>query len=292
MVQHVDMRGKTVLITGATNGIGRVTALEIAKMGAHVVIVGRNASKTQAAASEIKATTKNNAVDTLIGDLSSMADVRRVADEFKRGYQRLDALINNAGAVFSSREETVDGYEMTFALNHLSYFLLTNLLLDMLKASAPSRIVNVASDAHRGMSLNFDDLQHKKSYGIGGWRAYGESKLANVLFTYELAQRLAGTSVTANVLHPGFVSTGFGHNKGQLMGMVMGVMQGLFALTPEQGAETMIYLASSPEVEGVTGKYFDKSKAVQSSSQSYDKDSARRLWEVSESMVGLKSAVV
>ncbi len=292
MAQHTDMRGKTVLITGATNGIGKVTALEIAKMGARVVIVGRNASKTQAVANEIKAASKNDAVDILIGDLSVMADVRRVADEFKRKYQRLDVLVNNAGAYFTSRQETVDGYEMTFALNHLNYFLLTDLLLDTLKASAPSRIVNVSSDAHRGMSLNFDDLQHKQAYGTAGWPAYGESKLANILFTYELAQRLAGTGVTANVLHPGFVATGFGHNSSKIMGLVMGVVQRFFALTPEQGAETMIYLATSPEVEGITGKYFDKSKAVQSSSQSYDKDAAHRLWEISESLVGLKSAVV
>jgi NAD(P)-dependent dehydrogenase (short-subunit alcohol dehydrogenase family) len=292
MAQHIDMRGKTVLITGATNGIGKVTALEIAKMGASVVIVGRNRSRTEAVASEIKAAAGNNAVDILIGDLSSMADVRRVADEFKQKYQRLDVLINNAGAVFSNRQESVDGYEVTFALNHLSYFLLTNLLLETLKASAPSRIINVSSDAHRGASLDFDDLQTIKSYGMGGFGAYSRSKLANVLFTYELAQRLAGTGVTANVLHPGLVATGFGHNNNVLMGLAMSVIQRLFALTPEQGAETTVYLASSPEVEGVTGKYFDKSKAVQSSSQSYDKDSARRLWEVSESMVGLKSPVI
>lgn len=292
MVQHHDLKNKIVLITGATNGIGKVTALELAKMGASVVIVGRSPSRTEATAREIKAAAKNEAIDTLIGDLSSMADVRRIADEFKSKYQRLDVLVNNAGAVFNTRQESADGYEMTFALNHLSYFLLTNLLLDTLKASAPSRIVNVSSDAHRGFTLDFDDLQNKKLYGMGGFGAYGRSKLANILFTYELAQRLAGTGVTANVLHPGFVATGFGHNGSPLMGYVMSVIQRLFALTPEQGAETTIYLAASPEVEGVTGKYFHKSKAAQSSSQSSDKDAARRLWEISDTLVGLESAVI
>jgi NAD(P)-dependent dehydrogenase (short-subunit alcohol dehydrogenase family) len=291
MTQHADMSGKIILITGATNGIGKVTALELAKMGASVVIVGRSRSRTEAAANEIKAASKNNLVDILIGDLSSIAEVRRVADEFKRKYQHLDVLINNAGAVFNTRQETVDGYEMTFGLNHLSYFLLTSLLLDVLKASAPSRIVNVASDAHRGSSIDFNDLQNEKSYGMGGFGAYSRSKLANVLFTYELARRLAGTGVTANVLHPGFVATGFGHNSSKMMSLAMSMIQRLFALTPEQGAETMIYVATSPEVEGVTGKYFDKNKAVQSSPQSYDEAGARRLWEISESLVGLKSPI-
>lgn len=291
MAQRQDMNGKTILITGATNGIGKVTALELAKMGASVVIVGRSQSRTESVASEIKVTSKNDAVDTLIGDLSSMADARQVADEFKRKHQRLDVLVNNAGAVFNTRQETVDGYEMTFALNHLSYFLLTNLLLDTLKASTPARIVNVSSDAHRGFTLDFDDLQNKKHYGTGGFGAYGRSKLANVLFTYELARRLAGTGITANVLHPGFVATGFGHNNGRAMALIMGVIHRLFALTPEQGAETTIYLASSPQVEDITGKYFDKCKAVQSSPQSYDEAAARRLWEISESLVGLKSAL-
>lgn len=292
MAQPLDMHGKTVLITGATNGIGKVTALELAKMSATVVLVGRSRSRTEAVASEIKSASKNNAVDLLIGDLSSMAEVRRIADEFQRKYQRLDVLVNNAGAYFTSRQETVDGYEMTFGLNHLNYFLLTNLLLDTLKSSVPSRIVNVASDAHTNGVINFDDLQLKKSYGMAGITAYSQSKLANVLFTYELAKRLAGTGVTANAIHPGFVASGFAHNNGTAISVLMKIIGRLFALTPEQGAETIIYLASSPEVEGVTGKYFEKCQAVQSAPQSYDEAAARRLWEISETMVNQQSAVV
>jgi NAD(P)-dependent dehydrogenase (short-subunit alcohol dehydrogenase family) len=279
------MDGKVCLLTGATNGIGRVAARELAKMGAAVVIVGRNPARTEATVYEIRSQTGSSAVDSIIADLSSMAEVRRAAEEFKSRYKRLDVLLNNAGALFARRQETVDGYEMTFALNHLSYFLLTKLLLDTLKASAPSRIVNVSSDAHRGMRLNFDDLQNQKSYRMFGNEAYGQSKLANVLFTYELARRLTGTSVTANVLHPGVVATGFGHNNGGVVGLALRVVH-RFALTPEQGAETLIYLASSPEVEGVTGKFFYKCKPVESSPESYNEAAARRLWEISEQMAG------
>jgi NAD(P)-dependent dehydrogenase (short-subunit alcohol dehydrogenase family) len=216
-----------------------------------------------------------------------MAQVRQLADEFKAKYNRLDVLVNNAGAVFSQRRETDDGYEMTFALNHLNYFLLTNLLLDLLKASAPSRIINVSSDAHRmTRGLNFDDLQRKRHYNLMGFGAYSDSKLANVLFTYELARRLHGTAVTANAVHPGSVATGFAHNTPGLLDQLMNIVH-RFSLTPEEGARTMIYLASSPAVEGVGGKYFDKSKAVQSSQVSYDEEAARRLWEISEQMTGL-----
>lgn len=287
MVNHEQMKGKTVLITGATNGIGKETALGLARLGAHLVIVGRSATKTQATADEIKSKTGSQQVDVLLADLSSMADVRRLADAFKQKYTRLDVLVNNAGGVFASRQETVDGYEMTFALNHLSYFLLTNLLLDMLKASAPSRIVNVSSDAHTFGPMHFDDLMMKNNYSMGGFRAYGQSKLANVLFSYELARRLSGTGVTSNVLHPGFVASGFGRNNRGLMNLIMGMMH-RFALTPERGAETSIYLAASPEVEGMTGKYFDRSKPKESSKDSYDQVSARKLWEISEEMTGLR----
>jgi retinol dehydrogenase 12 len=283
------MNGKTVLITGATNGIGRVAALELAKMGADVVVVGRSREKTQAVVNEIR--TQGGKVDMLLADLSSLDEVRRLAAAFKSKYNRLDVLINNAGAFFSSRHETVDGYEMTFALNHLAYFVLTNELLDVLKDSAPARIINVSSDAHRGTSLNFDDLNRKKSYSGSGFGVYSESKLANVLFTYELARRLQGTDVTVNALHPGFVATGFGHNNGGLARLAMSLIQRVAAISPEKGAETIIYLASSPEVEGVTGRYFDKSKAVRSSDQSYNEAAARRLWEVSEQMTSLAARV-
>jgi len=283
------MNGKVVLITGATNGIGRVAALELAEMGATVIVVGRDAARTEATIHEIKQQTGSSAVDQIVADLSPMAEVRRAAEEFKSRYKRLDVLVNNAGAVFRQRQETVDGYEMTFALNHLAYFLLTNLLLDLLKTSAPSRIVNVSSDAHTSGKMNFDDLHSQRSYGQMGFAPYGNSKLANVLFTYELARRLQGTGVTANVLHPGFVASGFGRNNRGLMDLAMRVLH-RFAISPEEGAQTIIYLASSPAVEGVSGKYFYKSKAVQSSPASYDEAAARRLWEMSEQMVGLARA--
>jgi NAD(P)-dependent dehydrogenase (short-subunit alcohol dehydrogenase family) len=253
-----------------------------------VVIVGRNPAKTEATVHEIKSQTGSSALDQIVADLSSMAEVRRAAEEFKSRYKRLDVLLNNAGALFNRREETVDGYEMTFALNHLSYFLLTNLLLDVLKTSAPARIVNVSSDAHRSAKLNFDDLHTRQSYEIGS-KAYGRSKLANVLFTYQLARRLAGSGVTANALHPGAVATGFGHNNGALARLAFKVFN-RFSMTPEQGAETLIYLASSPEVEGVTGKYFYKCKPVDSAPASYEEATARRLWQASEQMVGLAAS--
>lgn len=281
-----EMDGKVVLITGATNGIGKVAALELAKKGANVVIVGRNPAKTTETAAEIKAGSGNPNVEMIVADLSSMAEVRKVAETFKASHSKLDVLINNAGAVFSSRQETVDGYEMTFAFNHLAYFLLTNLLLDTLKASAPARIVNVSSAAHTNGQLNFDDLQSKNNYGLGGFRAYGLSKLANILFTYELARRIEGSGVTANVLHPGLVGTGFGKNNNRLMTFAMRLIAP-FSLTPEQGADTIIYLASSPQVIGVSGKYWEKRKAIASSPASYDQAAQKQLWAASEQMTGL-----
>lgn len=284
-----NMQGKTVLISGATNGIGKQSALELAKMGAKVVIIGRSKTKTDEALREIQSGSGNKDVHALLADLSSMAEVRRVADEFKKQFSRLDVLLNNAGGVFSTRQETVDGYEMTFALNHLSYFLLTNLLLDTIKASAPARIVNVSSDAHTGGSINFSDLQFKTSgYSMGGFKAYSQSKLMNIMFTYELARRLAGTNVTANALHPGFVNSGFGRNNKGLMQIAMSIAT-LFAINVENGAKTSVYLASSSEVEGVTGKYFDKSKAKKSNAASYDESAQKRLWDISEELTGLKT---
>jgi NAD(P)-dependent dehydrogenase (short-subunit alcohol dehydrogenase family) len=210
--------------------------------------------------------------------------VRQLAEEFQRRFARLDVLVNNAGALFRRRCLSADGIEMTFALNHLTYFLLTNLLLDTLKASAPARVVNVSSDAHRGAQMRFADPQGEHRYS--SWRAYSQSKLANLLFTYELARRLEGTGVTANAVHPGFVATGFGGNHRGLVGLVIRVAK-LAALSPQQGAETLIYLATSPEVEGITGKYFVRKHAVQSSSASYDQAAARRLWQLSAELTGL-----
>ena len=279
------MNDKVVLITGATNGIGKAAALALAKQGATVVIVGRSAAKTEETAAEIRQQS-GVTVDSFLADLSSMAEVRRLAGEFQQRYSRLDVLVNNAGAFYAKREVSVDGYEMTFALNHLSYFLLTNLLLDLLKASAPSRIVNVSSDAHRGAKINLEDLQLETGYSAMG-PAYGRSKLANILFSYELARRLDGTGVTVNALHPGLVATGFAANNAGLVMQMFRLVTRLFGKTPEQGAETIVHLASSPEVEGVTGKYWSQRKAVDSSEVSYNVDDQKRLWEMSAEMTGL-----
>ncbi len=280
-----EMNGKVVLVTGATNGIGKITAQELANKDATVVIVGRNAEKTQATASEIRSKSGNQAVEGLVADLSSLAQVRELAGEFKKKYTRLDVLVNNAGAIFARRQVTADGFEMTFAFNHLAYFLLTNLLLDLLNASAPARIVIVSSAAHLNGPLDFDDLQSNR-YRYGGFGAYGHSKLENVMFTYELARRLEGTGVTANALHPGTVNTGFGKNNGGVMNLAMKAFA-MFQISPEQGAQTSIYLASSPEVKGVSGQYFVNCKPARSSASSYDEEAQKRLWEISEQMTGL-----
>ncbi|MFN7208965.1 MAG: SDR family oxidoreductase [Aggregatilineales bacterium] len=282
MASNATMTGKTVLITGATNGIGKEAARGLAKLGARVLIVGRDAQKCAQTVAELQNSTGNQAIEALRADLSAMSEVRRLADEVKARCPRLDVLLNNAGAYFDKRLTSADGYEMTFALNHLSYFYLTNLLLDLLKASAPARIVNVSSDAHRFARLNVINPHKPPVYS--GFRIYGESKLANVVFTYELARRLEGTGVTVNAMHPGFVRTGFGKNNVGLIAKLFGVMQ-RFALTPEQGADTLIYLASSPEVEGVSGKYFTKRKAVPSSRASYDRTTWEALWTLSERLI-------
>jgi NAD(P)-dependent dehydrogenase (short-subunit alcohol dehydrogenase family) len=280
------MNGKICLVTGATNGIGKATALALAQMGATVVIVGRNPAKSAAVVSEIKHISGNDAVEALIADLSIMAQVRHVADQFKAKYQQLHVLVNNAGGTFFKRQVTAEGFEKTFALNHLSYFLLTNLLLETLKASAPARIVNVASDAHKGAQLDFGDLQSEKSrFSL---TAYGRSKLATVVFSYELARRLSGTGVTCNVLHPGLVRTGFASNLGVVPSAVFGFFM-RFVGPPEQGAQTSVYLASSPEVENVSGKYWEKSTVVPSSRAAYDEATWTRLWDISDTMVAARA---
>ena len=281
-----SMKNKVVLITGGTGGIGKETALALVKMGAAVVIVGRNPQKTAAVTDEIRKASGNPTVEYLLGDLAIQADVRRVAQEFRSHHNRLDVLVNNAGAVFMSREESQDGIEMTFALNHLNYFLLTHLLLDQLKASAPARVINVSSAAHMGGKMNFDDLELRHTYN--GWKAYSQSKLANVLFTYELARRLKGSGVTANTLHPGFVATNFGKSNGGVFQPFFRLAQ-IAAISPHAGAQTSVYLASSPEVEGVTGQYFDKKKAVNSSALSHNAEDAQRLWNISLDRVGLQA---
>ncbi|WP_420642290.1 SDR family oxidoreductase [Candidatus Leptofilum sp.] len=278
-----SLTGKVCLVTGANSGLGKVTASELAKMGATVVMAARSQERGEPALADVRQSSGNSNVHLVLADLSSLTGTRQLAEQFKAEYGRLDILVNNAGAIFKDRQLSADGYEMTFALNHLSYFLLTNLLLDQLKASAPARIVNVSSGAHVGGTINFDDLMMAKKYR--SFAAYSQSKLANVLFTYELVRRLEGSGVTANALHPGGVATGFGSGEG-MMGWLFKLLRP-FLLTPEKGAETQIYLASSPEVEGITGKYFDKKKPVQSSKESYDTAVAQRLWQVSDQLTGL-----
>ena len=281
------MKGKTVIVTGANAGIGKVTASELAAMGAKVTMVCRDKARGEEALRDVRSTSGGD-VDLMLCDFGSLASIRSFAAAFKDSHDRLDVLVNNAGAIIGERRQTADGFEMTFGVNHLGYFLLTNLLLDLLKKSAPSRIVNVASDVHRQGKLDWDDLQHeKKSYAQ--FRAYSDSKLCNVLFTVELARRLQGTGVTANSLHPGVVGTNFGTTGSKLFQVIV-KLGGPFLLSPAKGARTSIHLAASPEVEGVTGKYFAKSREAKPSAASVDPDAARRLWDVSAKMVGWTEA--
>jgi NAD(P)-dependent dehydrogenase (short-subunit alcohol dehydrogenase family) len=285
-MENINLGGKTALVTGATNGIGLVTARELARMGATVVVAGRNPEKTERVVNEIRAATGNERVNKAVADLSALDDIREMADAFKTRYDRLDILVNNAGAIFNKRQESPDGYELTFALNHLGYFLLTNLLLDLLKASAPARIVSVSSGAHhfaRG-GMRWHDLQFRDGYSATG--AYGQSKLANIMFTHELARRLEGTGVTANAMHPGFVASGFGRNNSGIMDFFYRLIAPL-ARTPERGADTIIYLAAAPEVAGVTGEYFEDRKPASLSKAAQDPEAAARLWAISEQMTGL-----
>jgi len=279
------MNNKTILITGASGGIGLQSAIGLAKQGANIVMVGRDKERTSQAVELVKTQTGNRSVSYLLADLSSIQEVRRLAQEFKDKYPALDVLLNNAGAVLLRRKVSVDGYEMTLALNHLNYFLLTQLLLDMLKAAPSGRIVNVASRAHYRGHVNFEDLQSQ--HGYNGMRVYSMSKLMNVLFTYELARRLDGTNVTANCLHPGFVASNFGGNNGWIARIAMRFMTGRIAV--EEGAKCPIFLASSPDVQGVSGKYFNyDTQETRSSEESYDQNIARRLWDVSEELVAIQ----
>jgi len=284
-VNNVDqlMAGKVCLVTGATSGIGEETALGLARLGATVVVAGRNAERCAATVDRIGRQTGNSSVEYLLADLSSQKEVHALAADFKSRHDRLDVLVNNAGAIVLSRRESVDGLELTFALNHLGYFVLTDLLLDVLVSSAPARIVNVSSSSHRRTQINFDDLQKQRRYT--GFRAYAQSKLANVLFTYELARRLEGTGVTANALHPGLVATNFLTNNGRL-GHFLAFFMRIRGISSAKGARTSIYLASSDEVESVSGLYFEKEKAVRSAPASYDQAAAARLWKISAELTG------
>jgi len=282
-----SMVGRTVLVTGGTSGIGRATATGLAAKGARLAIIGRDRGRTDGAAREIRAA-GGGQVDVFVADLSSQSEVRRLADEVLQSLSRIDVLINNVGGYWNTRHVTADGLEHTFALNHLAPFLLTNLLLDRLKQSAPARVVTVASNAHSMGRIDFDDLQGERSYS--GATAYNQSKLANVLFTYELARRLQATAVTANALHPGVVRTSFGVEDRDGVQRLFVPLMRLFMKAPAQGATTSIHLASSPDLEEVTGLYFVNSKPKRSSERSYDEVVAARLWQVSADLVGLTAA--
>jgi retinol dehydrogenase 14 len=285
MAEVPVMAGKFVLVTGGTGGIGKATAIGLAVLGARVGITGRDPVRTEAAAASIRATPGSPAVDGFAADLSVQAGVRRLAAQVLDTYPRLDVLVNNAGGFWAHRHVSADGLERTFALNHLAPFLLTSLLLDRLTASAPARIVTVSSGAHARGRIDFDDLQGERNYS--GQRAYSQSKLANVMFTYELARRLAGTGVTATVLHPGVVRTSFGAEDQAAYLAVMIRVARLFMKTPAQGAGTPVYLASSPQVEGITGRYFVNRKPKTSSKASYNTTAAARLWQASTDLAGL-----
>jgi NAD(P)-dependent dehydrogenase (short-subunit alcohol dehydrogenase family) len=284
---NTSMQGKVCIITGANSGIGKATALGLAQMGATIVMVCRDQAKGEEAQNEIKEKSGNDAIDLLLADLSSQESIHQLAENIQQHYQQLHMLINNAGVVNLTRRETPDGYEMMFAVNYLAPFLLTNLLLEKLKASAPARIVNVSSDSHQEGYIKLDDLQSEKQYKF--LRSYGQSKLALVLFTYELARRLQGTSVTANCLHPGFVATNIGQSGVGSVGRgITKLIFSVLGISPEEGAKTSIYLASSPEIEGITGKYFVKSIPVRSAPISYDETLQRQLWDESAKLVNLQ----
>ena len=282
-----DLHGKTMVVTGGTAGIGRETVLRLVGQGADVLFVGRNQAKADAVLAETMRLGGGEAT-FLPCDLSSLADIRRVAAEIRARLPKLDVLVNNAGAIFTRRHLSIDGIEMTFALNHLNYFLLTRELLPLLQANRTARIVNVASAAHVGARVDFDDLQGARTFRA--WKAYGQSKLCNILFTYELARRLQGSGVTANCLHPGFVDSEFGDNNSFLARLAIQVAKAVGAIGVRDGARTSVYLATSPAVEGQSGGYYAKSRPAKSTARSHDQLAANRLWKVSEAMVAAGAA--
>ena len=280
------MEGKLCVVTGATDGIGRVTARALAERGAEVVLVGRNAAKGAEVCTAIHRSSRNKRVRFEQADLSSQAEISALAERLTQGGTAIDVLVNNVGGIFMRRRESVDGIEMTFALNHLGYFLLTGLLLESLKASGAGRIVNVASEAHRSGRMDLEDPQGTRRYK--GWPAYAQSKLANILFTYRLAALLEGTPVTVNCLHPGFVASRFGQNNNWLFATFLKTLMRLSAIDVEAGARTSVHVAASADVEGVSGRYFDKSREATSSLASREKETGRRLWELSEELTGFR----
>ena len=280
-----SMKGKRVVLTGASRGIGRETALALGKMGADLSLIVRDPERGKAVADEVRAAAGSaNAsdVEVFIADLSSIADVRRVGAEVLAKHDRIDVLVNNAGALLMDRQVTKDGYEATFATNHLGYFVLTKVLLDAVKKAPAGRIVNVASEAHRRGSIEFDDLMGEQKFS--GWFAYSASKLANILFTAELARRLEGTSVTTNCLHPGVIASGFAHNNKGFVGL-LAKLASPFLMSSENGAKTTLFLATDPSVATTSGLYFDKSKPKKPSREARDTDVAKRLWDVSEELI-------
>jgi len=278
------MKDKIVVVTGGTDGIGRVTARELATLGAHVTIIGRNAAKGDMVLREMRAQTGNEHVDFLLADLSTRRGVMQAGSALNERFGHIDVLVNNAGAMFQSRQLSADGIEMTLALNHLGYFHLTSQVIGLLKEADQGRVVNVASAAHLGAKLDLSDLQMERNYS--GWIAYGRSKLANIHFTHELARRLEGTRVTANCLHPGFVASSFGNNNGSLFRFLIGTAKRIAAISEHEGAKTSLHLATAPELKLVTGKYFDKCKEAKSSPASHDEAVERELWERSEVLCG------
>lgn len=279
------MEGRICMVTGANSGIGAVTARELARMGARVVVVCRDSAKAEAAAATIREAAGSDAVEPMAADFASLRAVRALADEFRGRHAALHVLVNNAGLMLTERRAAEDGLEEVFCVNHLAPFLLTNLLLDTIRASAPARIVNVSSEAHRAGTIDFDDLQSAKGR-YRGFRAYAATKLANILFTAELARRLDGSGVTANSLHPGTIASGFGRRTGGAFRFLLAIGRP-FLIGPERGARTSIHLASSPEVEGVTGKYWARRRVRTPSRAARDGEAARRLWEISAGLVGL-----
>ncbi|MFX1416469.1 MAG: SDR family oxidoreductase [Promethearchaeota archaeon] len=280
-----DMNGKVCIVTGSNSGIGKETALALAEMGATVVMAVRDAEKGENARTEILEQTGNTKTDLMICDLASLDSIRQFAKEFTQKYDRLDVLVNNAGCTIHKRQVTNDGFERTLAVNYLGPFLLTHELLPMLKSSAPSRVINLTSGIHSSARVDFDDLQNERKYRA--MNAYGAAKLMVVMYTYELARRLEGTGVSVNAVHPGFAATNLGSNTGALRHRIMFKMVRPLQISAKKGAETSVYVATSPELEGVTGKYFAKSEERPSSELSYDEEAQKRLWVVTEELLGL-----
>ncbi len=281
--EPIDLSGRVILVTGANSGVGKATSIRLARMGAVLVMMARDPRRGEEALSEVKSASDNPHVHLMLCELASFADISRFVEQFSRRFERLDVLVNNAGIYLLRRRMSTDGLEKMLAVNHLAPFLLTNLLLDMLKKSAPARIVTVSSASHRIGRIALDDLQRQHRFRPN--QVYGETKLMNILFTYELARRLEGSGVTANALHPGFVRTNLAQRENGWLVRLLAPLAFIFGASPEEGAETPVYLATSPEVQEVTGRYFVKKRAVRSAPITYDEEFQRQLWTISHRLV-------